>query len=422
MGRETLLNVKNPNDSRFIEEEIFPTILENVGKNRTKVLRDIQMEIRKFATKNDNVLQTNILGKQLLFNKSTESAVLSTLGVTHEMVKNAINGSIYFEQFKDLQMKDQLSYAIPLLFLVKILTDDRKIDDAKFIYMTLFFKPYASVIFKYFRYPVNPDQMLYTVENTLSDKYDIRRIGTLIGTIEKIAENSYDNYIKELTTSPTDANLHIIFNSGIYSRINNMMRGIFDIYSKNKGKYLAYEASSVAITDDEGEDEIANDIKSDIAIKDGYAKRAIQTLNISPVNTKYARLSAAFGFPVQAGKGPSEYYTGLVAKCIDEISDKKMKEIPLFIESILNSFIYGINPSTGKKFLASDIKTPVFLEGCRKIFKMQNVKDPNIVRVKEMLNRFLEECSYEYNSFSSSNRQYFKKAILFYFTLLIQKS
>lgn len=163
------------------------------------IFRKIQKVLAGILDKNSNVLQTNIVGRQLLINQKDETAILDILGVSANDVKKLIKDSVYFQKFGELRLTDQLSFAIPLLIMSIEYKRLKKDSEAEILYFMTFLKPYASRVSQHWKMGVNEPQMLYTIES-LSDRFDIKKQGTLFGVLLKSSKNSFENYIPDLTT------------------------------------------------------------------------------------------------------------------------------------------------------------------------------------------------------------------------------
>jgi hypothetical protein len=403
-------------------------IIKSAVKRGSIVFNPIKREIVKFADKNANVLQTNIIGKQLLFNKQTEEAVLEAIGVDSKEMIKLFKESEYFKQFGEVQLRDQLLFAIPLILLAKEFYVADKLPESQFFYMTAFYKAYATIIFKYFgKYEVNEDQMRYTIEN-LSERYDIKKQGNLIGVMNKMAESSFNNYIEGMKSRQilTDRELHVIFTSGIYSRLNSFVQTITGEYHKNKGKYLTFESPTFDGTDESEGEVFDKDVQSDAAIKSSMVKKAVSSVNKKPIDEKLLDMAAKYGF-VGLGNKFGDYnfsnsHTDRLKTILTNIIEKHFKELPLFFESLIGSFLFEISQATGKKYGADDLKTAVFVNSSVKTFsKSPNNKNENNLRVRSMIEDFLMDSSDEYVNSAPTKRQQIKKAVHFYFVLVVQK-
>jgi hypothetical protein len=434
MGKIKTTFTKNDLESSTDIFDYLNPIIRQAFSRKSLVLNPIKKEVQNFSDKNANVLQTNIIGKQLLFNKATENSILEAIGIDSKELLNVFKSCEYFKQFGTLQLRDQLLFSIPLIMLSREFFLEGKIEESQFFYMTAFYKPYATIVFKYFgKYEVNEDQMRYTIENELSERYDIKREGTLFSVIAKKAESSFNNYVVESKrmTKLTDRQLHVIFTSGIYSRLNDFVQSMFREYDKNKGKYLSYELNSLELKDDSTSSEseggsIDREIQSDAAVKNTIVKKAVSSINKKPIDERILDTAAKFGF-VGTGATYGEYkysgiYSDILRNTILEIVDKRFKDLPLLFESIIGSFLYEINPETGERYNVKDLKTAIFTNNVSKMFaRSPNAKNENVLRVREMMENLLTECSTHYIDWGTTKKSALKKALHFYFVLLIQK-
>jgi len=417
----------------FTKEELekFSLVYDTFGekikeffKRGAIAMRPLQKEISEFAEKNADVLQTNIIGKQLLLNDSAQEKMLDIIGIDLVEMKNTIKASEYFKKFGDFNLINQLVFSIPFLLLSREFYNNNKDAESKFFYTFAFYKPYAARISRYFPYGVNSDQMLYTIEH-LTERFDIKRYGILNSVIEKKAETSYNNYIQLLSDNPSDRNLHLIFTAGIYSSINSFINNITAEYHKNKGNYLPFEKSTFEGTDDSEGETFEKDIKSESAVKTNAIHRSLLSLSKNPIDINLLDVAARFGF-IGLDKTYGEYrytggYTEILKNTLEKIIDAEFQMLPKFFESIIGSFLSEINPATGRKFTSQEFKSPVFLTGALKLFKNKNTRDINIINTRKMLNDMLEKHSGDYINFGKTQRAKLKNAVYFYFVLLIQK-
>jgi len=384
------------------------------------VLRKIQQEIVSLNERNQDILLSNIIGKQLLINQKTEDNILKLLDIDREEMKKVIKESEYFKTFGDLKLIDQLVFAIPLILYSMELNIAGKKTESQLIYLLTFYKPYASRISYFFKYGVKEDQMAYTVEH-LSERYDIKRLGDLFSVLTKMSLSSYNNYIESAVKDRvlTDAELHVTYNSGVATRVNSMIGSIVEEYRKNEGKSLNFDAAyqTVYDKDDDSSDIEDADIASDAAIKNSIVHKVLMRVTKDPVDRKLVVIAAQNGFG-----SSSQYYRDILTTAINEITDKMLEDLPDFFSSVIGSFLFNINPSTGEKYTMTEFKTPVFIKAAMDIFKMKNLKDVNLLKVKEYINKMLENCSSDYLNFGATQQRNFRNALYFYWILMIRNN
>ena len=380
--------------------------------------KKIQRVLSQILDKNSNVLQTNIIGRQLLINQKDERAFLDILEIDPEDVKKLIKASPYFQKFGELRLTDQLSFAIPLLILSIEYKRLKKDSDAEIMYFTTFLKPYASRVSQHWKLGVNEAQMMYTIES-LSDRFDIKKQGTLFGVLLKASKNSFENYIPPLMTRDTvyDSELHIIYNRGVASRVNSFLASIYNVYKGNAGKKLDFEDTSYSSTDEDGNSEQVNkEIESIAAIKTSLVRKVVNKLNTDPIDVKLLAIAAQKGF-----KDPSQLYQTTLKTCVSQITDKMYDALPTFYSALFGVFFDSINPVTDRKFTAKDVKTVLFIKVCDEIFRKPNTKDENILTVKSLVREMLEKCTDVYGRYKTSSKNKIENALFSYFVLMARK-
>lgn len=382
----------------------------------------IKAAISKVLSKNYEKLQTNIIGKRVAFTTKDEEDFFTAMGIDRDEMEKDVKAAPYIAKFDmagQLMILSQLTFAVPMIILSAEYTKLNKIEAAKLVYMIIFLKPYASRESLFFgKYDVNEDQMLYTVEN-LTEKSDIKKLGSIINVLNKKAENSYLNYFENFkkTDVLTDAKIYEIYNSGIRTRINNFLNDIAEKYKRNKGKYLNFEANSVAFEDDDGTDIVDSDIKSDTAMKVNIINRASIALNKNPIDTNLIAAACMYSL------GSSDFYKNLLTTTINDVVEHMGKRMPEFFTAMISSFLFTINKNTGKRYTMQDFKTPRFLAVmAKKVYADPNTHDINILLVRKMLDEMLENYCDEYLSAMNTKRRNIKSALFMYWTIFLQKA
>ena len=98
-----------------IYDYLGPVIKEaSLRKNWT--LRPIMAEISKVVDKNSNVLQSNIIGRQFIFNKSSEEVIFKAMGVDLKQLTKVYDNSPYF---KKMNLDDKEKMPLKSLFYHK---------------------------------------------------------------------------------------------------------------------------------------------------------------------------------------------------------------------------------------------------------------------------------------------------------------
>lgn len=411
------------NGSTDIYDKFDPIIKAKV-KNPQTFQRILQI-MREFMSKNEHALATNIVGRRVLVNQKMEDDIYSALGVDKDDIKKIILSSGYFKGTfgRELSLTDQFCLAFPLILASLEYKLLKKQDESDLCYLMAHFKPYSSRESFLFKYPVKEGQMMYTIEKSLSERYDIKKYGTIISAIQKRAKSSYDNYIlpMEANDKYNDKRLYVTYTSGIAGNVNNFIGGIYEEYMKNAGKSLDFEAGVKGYLDkdsDQTEYEDA-DIQSDTAMKKNIVDKAMMAVTKTPVNTKIAAIAAQFGF----NSSSTSYYQILV-NAIEEITDKMFDELPIFFTTLMSAFLFYDKPGGGK-YSMQEFRSPVFLNVGIDILagKKSNVKYPNLIKCREIIKKMCEEHCTKYNEmWGDTYKAYFRKALAAYWIYLIKLS
>jgi len=253
---------------------------------------------------------------------------------------------------------DQLALAVPLILAALEYKRLNKKEESNLCYLLAHFKPYASREFLFFKFGVNEGQMLYTVERSLSERYDIKKYGTIINALQKRAASSYANYIEGMkaTEKYTDKKLYVTFISGIAGSVNSFIGSIVEEYRKNEGKSLNFEAGAKGVMDKDAEETEYDDadIQSDTAVKSNIVSKTLLKITKDPVNKKIALIACQSGF------NGSSSNLNILMTTIEGIIDNMFDKLEPFFTALISSFLFHDKPDGGK-YTMEDFKSPVFL-------------------------------------------------------------
>ena len=414
--------IEEINNSTEIYDAFDPIIKKTVKDPST--FRKILKIYQEFMRKNETKLTTNIIGRQVLINKSMEDDIYKTLNVDKEEIRKVMNSSLYFKETfgRELSLADQLCLGIPLILAALEYKRINKKEESILCYLLAFFKPYASRESLFFKYGVKEDQMLYTVEKHMSERFDIKRIGTILGVLQKKCESSYENYLTPIkqTEKLTDKWIYIDYTAGVCSYVNAFLNGTWEEYKKCEGKSLNYEDSAVGLTDKDTEEvEYSDsDIASDAAIKASIINRTLLRLSKDPLDMKLLIIATQSIF-----KSTNQQNVQILASIIREVNDKMFDDLEPFFSALINSFLFQ-DKGNGEKYTMEDFKTPIFLNVGLDVLagKKSNLKDVNMLTARKILKKMFDECGAEYKKmgFGKTYETMFYKALASYWIYIVK--
>lgn len=259
---------------------------------------------------------------------------------------------------------------------------------------------YASIFFKYFKgYPINEAVMDYTINN-LSNRYDIKRLGSLFKVLQKISMKCHDTY-KEYLDEKDFCDRHIVeYMQNLHTRINNFVQELKNQYQKNKdsGKYMNYEKDDTSEENFHENDNISYSIER-------YANKITNTILTCGPNQRLAESAAKI----------TSVSVFAIKDAVTKIIEKETEEIREFITLYLQQYLIVEGHSV------QSISSKNYLNYANKIYAKSNTTDKGILRIKELLDKWLVENSEKYvKTERAATKTNFRKAIFLYFALSVQ--
>ena len=270
------------------------------------------------------------------------------------------------------------------------------------IYLAFSGKFYPSI--HYGSYPVaapeeNRYVMDYVINEKLTNKFDIKREGSVFGAIKSIANTWLTTYDDKLQSFTDEDVVYLIqqLHNRIRSFTVNIAKIYYDVYA-NKDNYFTYNSDSLD--------------------EDNYHIADNDSLKIERLVENTMSYISSNGVDYRICKMASD-------------SNVKTDELKEIIEAIISD---NINLSEAKELIRLII-TQYFIESKNKdvrdidfinksVAAKPNTKDKNILRQKEIIENWLENNSTAYRRRKSriaTKNSYFK-SVLMYFVLLIHIS
>jgi len=377
------------------KKEVYP----NVSKSLEKSSKELVNYIKKYYDRNNLVLFDKSI-HQLYFGTSSYpddiNIVYKCTGENSEHVAEMITKSgqtdshwVLFNKPLNWMFVNTIKYF-----------HDTKNKDLELVVTYFACYMYSSIFFKYFKgYPINEAAMDYTVNN-LSNRYDIKRLGNLFNVLMKISMKSHETYT-DLLSDKNFSDRHIVdYMMNLHTRINNFVKELKNQYQKNKdsGKYLNYEK------DDNSEENFHENDNQSYSIEK-LTNKITTVICTNSINLKIAENSAKItGISVASIKDA-------ISKIIEKESEEIREYVLLFLQQYLIVEGHSLESIASKNFL----------NYANKIYSKSNTNDKGIIRMKELLDKWLAENSEKYvKTERVATKIAYRKAIHLYFALSIQ--
>lgn len=337
-----------------------------------------------------------------VFHTSESDAVFKAVGVPKERFEDLLK----IMQKSDSRWKIKgVDYPFYLAIVLAIRYFTLKHDDVQIknslSYMVCF--TYALVYAKYYK-KTNPTEsiMAYAINN-MSNKYRIKTSGNLWTVLYESVEKAYQLHKKGMTTGEDDA--FVRFVADVRTRINSFIRKISNAYyaAFTNGQYLQSESESF-------EDDKYYEADSNTLAVERVTNKVLTRLIVSGPDAKLIELAAK-----NCGVSVNVLRTYIQSMVTDEQKD----DIRVIVESLL--FLYLFTESTDKHTIR-DIGTNDFLIYCMKVYKKSNTIDPNVLKIKAILDKWLKELGLITKHSSPTTTNNFRRALYMFFIMTIMKS
>ena len=275
--------------------------------------------------------------------------------------------------------------------------------DMAIVNMAFSGKFYPSIHYGFFK-KVQPVEykwvMDYVVNNMLTGKFDLKSKGNVINAVKSISNTWLDTYTDRFKDFEDDDCVYLI--QQLHGRIKSFMKNIASLYYEayeNKSQYITYASDDYSDTGYRLAD-------TDNLMAERIVDKAVSQITTLSVNYKFCKMSADALVKTDEIKDIIEY--------IVKNDTKQNSEIREFISLI----VYTYFAQSRNK----DVRTAEFIK-----FSIQpkpNTKDPNMLRIKDITEKWLMESSKRYvhrrNRLATKNS--YHRSVLMYFTLLIHYS
>ena len=388
-------------NTEAIVKKIYPIVEAQIKKN----LSNYKRYLGKFISDRSEDLYDIAPYRRIYFTPKDEEELFNTLKIDKKVISNHMEDTYYAKiaSFNPAAAKDECT--IILLCLVRYFwkARDSKMLDMAIVNMAFSGKFYPSIHYGFFK-KVQPVEykwvMDYVVNNMLTGKFDLKSKGNVINAVKSISNTWLDTYTDRFKDFEDDDCVYLI--QQLHGRIKSFMKNIASLYYEayeNKSQYITYASDDYSDTGYRLAD-------TDNLMAERLIDKAVNQITTLSVNYKFCKMSADALVKTDEIKDIIEY--------IVKNDTKQNSEIREFVSLI----IYTYFAQSRNK----DVRTAEFIK-----FSIQpkpNSKDKNILRIKDITEKWLMESSKRYvhrrNRLATKNS--YHRSVLMYFTLLIHYS
>lgn len=390
-------------DSTILVKNLYPVIEKLLAKNDSK----FRANIANFINNRHDLLFDIAPYDRIYFNQTDIDNMFKSLGITESEVQTIMKDCFFFGKPYNPQCAKE-PYVMTLMMCIRyyLKNNKRKFAELTTIYLAFSGKFYSSLHGAAF--PKCPPskykaRMDYVINNMLTDKFDLKREGTVFGAISSLAKTWLDSYspqsgVKWSLTSPktTDDDLGKLVQQ-LRDRERSFIMNIAKLYYEAEDSYINYE------TDNLSEEEFR-------LTKNDAATAAMITSNtMNYITSNYVSLDICNKCKDQNVKSTE------IKDIMESIfsDNENLPDIQRVINIMICDFMRNY-PGTrvgSIEFVAYTIKAK------------PNTKDAYLIELKEIILRWLDENSPAYRKRRSrkATANSYQRSILMYLALVINR-
>ena len=395
-----MANSANMKITEVIDKQIYPIVQGTLSKSITKW----KALMSKFMNARATSLYDTFPATRCTYGQQDADELYSIFDKTERELQEIINKTYYAQipNFNPRTAKSPvtvLGICIIKYFLSK---NDKANLEVAIIYLSFSGGFYPSIHYGSYPTAVPADYRFvcdYVVNNELSNKFDLKKTGSVVGTIKSIGSTWIEAY-RDKFKGVTDDEEYVYVIQQLHMRIKSFIQNTAEIYYKcyQNREYLTYDS------DDMSEDNFRL-TENDSTKIEAVTNRAMTWLTTHDVDFRLCKM------------------------CSD--ANVKTEEIKSIIESIVKNtdntdlvkeLVALIVTNYFKSSKNKDVRDIEFIS--YSIKAKPNTKDKDVLRQNEIVDKFLCENSIAYNRRKSreATKNSYNRAVLTYFVLIINQS
>lgn len=386
--------------TEVIDKEIYPIVQGVLSKSLTKY----KALMSKFMNDRSTSLYDTFPANRCIYGQQDADELYAVFGKSEKELQEIINKTYYAQipNFNPRTAKSPVTVLCITIIKYFVNKNDKNNLDLAIVYMSFSGGFYPSIHYGSYPTAVPADYRFvcdYVVNNELSQKFDLKRTGSVIGTIQSIGKTWVEAY-KDKFKGRTDDEEYVYVIQQLHMRIKSFIQNTAEIYYKcyQNREYMTYDSDDMS-------EENFRLTENDSTKIEVITNRAMTWITTHDVDYRLCKM------------------------CSD--NNVKTEEIKSIIESIvkntdnIDTIRELVSLITSNYFKASKNKDVRDIEFISFSIKAKpNTKDKDILRQNEIIDKFLSENSIAYNRRKSreATKNSYNRAVLSYFVLVINQS
>lgn len=384
--------------TRVAVNKIYPIVEKSLQKNTPAYKKNVQ----EFIKDRSKDLYDIVPVRRIPFGSEDIDSFFKAMKIDKNEITQCLSETYYWNMnFNPRAAKDEFTMTMMMVIRYFLLKNKQTDAEISTIYLAFSGKFYPSIHSQKFKIPPEKYRhiMEYVLNNVLTQKYDLKREGSVFGAVRSICKTWLRTYTPKFK-NPDDedvADMIQQLHGRIKSFLGNIAAAYYDTYEK-RDSYFAYASDS----NDQDSFRIAD---NDSLLAERYVENAMNWITTKQVDYKLCKWASDKNVKVDEIKS--------IIESIQEDSDNL-----LLIREMMQLIIADYFSTSNNK----DVTSYEFIN--KSIVAKPNSKNKYVIRQKEIIEYFLDENSPAYRKRKSrpDTKSSYYKSILTYYVLVINES
>lgn len=384
--------------TRVAVNKIYPIVEKSLQKNTQAYKKNVQ----EFIKDRSKDLYDIVPVRRIPFGSEDIDSFFKAMKIDKNEITQCLSETYYWNMnFNPRAAKDEFTMTMMMVIRYFLLKNKQTDAEISTIYLAFSGKFYPSIHSQKFKIPPEKYRhiMEYVLNNVLTQKYDLKREGSVFGAVRSICRTWLRTYTPKFK-NPDDedvADMIQQLHGRIKSFLGNIAAAYYDTYEK-RDSYFAYASDS----NDQDSFRIAD---NDSLLAERCVENAMNWITTKQVDYKLCKWASDKNVKVDEIKS--------IIESIQEDSDNL-----LLIREMMQLIIADYFSISKTK----DVTSYEFIN--KSIVAKPNSKNKYVIRQKEIIEYFLDENSPAYRKRKSrpDTKSSYYKSILTYYVLVINES
>lgn len=384
--------------TRVAVNKIYPIVEKSLQKNTQAYKKNVQ----EFIKDRSKDLYDIVPVRRIPFGSEDIDSFFKAMKIDKNEITQCLSETYYWNMnFNPRAAKDEFTMTMMMVIRYFLLKNKQTDAEISTIYLAFSGKFYPSIHSQKFKIPPEKYRhiMEYVLNNVLTQKYDLKREGSVFGAVRSICKTWLRTYTPKFK-NPDDedvADMIQQLHGRIKSFLGNIAAAYYDTYEK-RDSYFAYASDS----NDQDSFRIAD---NDSLLAERCVENAMNWITTKQVDYKLCKWASDKNVKVDEIKS--------IIESIQEDSDNL-----ILIREMMQLIIADYFSISKTK----DVTSYEFIN--KSIVAKPNSKNKYVIRQKEIIEYFLDENSPAYRKRKSrpDTKSSYYKSILTYYVLVINES